>query len=30
MNADIVNLCPDDPRAVGKRALSHWKKTRAA
>ena len=30
MNADIVNLCPDDPCAVGKRALSHWKRTRAA
>ena len=30
MNAETNNRCPEDPRAVGKRALRYCKRTRAA
>jgi hypothetical protein len=30
MNAETNKRCPDDPRAVGKRAFSRWRRTRAA
>lgn len=30
MNADINNLCPEEPRAVGNLALRRWSKTSAA